>query len=306
MIAAQIQTLEDLSGALGFAPQHLFWLAGNSDALYKEFDIPKRTGGVRRISTPIAELKGVQRTILQRVLQLHAVSDANFAYVKGKSAVAAARRLAGEKSLFKLDIREFFPTITARRVFGLYRSFGFPNPTAYLLTSLTTYRGSLCQGTPTSPYIANLICRGMDTQLSGLASSWGLEYIRYSDDLFFYRNRIFNWSKFEGVVTRIVVQNGFHLNANKSRFYRAGKDRLTLGLETGQRQIRLPRATRRLHRAAFHKASMSPRWAADNLPQLNGMLSWHRAVHGKDDTASAYGRVLQIATSIKHHDPYST
>jgi RNA-directed DNA polymerase len=283
----------------------LGWLVGGADKLYREFEIKKRDGGSRKISAPIADLKGVQRTILKKVFQSFEVSAHAYAYVKGKSAVLAAKKLAGGRHVLKLDIKDFFPTISSRRVFGLLRSFGFGTKASYLLTRLCTYQGALCQGAPTSPAIANLICRKMDSELAAYAASWGIEYLRYSDDIFFSKETNFDWGRFRARVEKIIGENGFDVQHTKTRFYYRGRNRMTLGLETGGSAPKFSRVQQRNYRAAFYKASKSPKWAVENIDVLNGMLAWRGLVYGKDEKYSEYRHIIAVAGRIKLHESYS-
>jgi RNA-directed DNA polymerase len=299
------QDLEGLSNLLGFAPQHLRWLIGKADDLYREFDIPKRSGGTRRISAPILELKGVQRSILKKVLLAYSASDEAFAYVKGRSAVAAAKRLSGRKNILKLDLADFFPTISSKRIFGLMKSFGYNNKVSYMLTKLCTCHHQLSQGAPTSPHIANLISRKMDSELGSLAESWELEYLRYSDDLYFFGPEMFNWGKLFDRVQKIVRENGFRIQRSKTRFYCRGRNRMTLGLETSRSAPKFPRSQMRIYRAAFYRASKNPKWAMDNLDKLNGMLAWHKLVYDRDDRFREYQGIIAVAKRLKLHEAFA-
>ena len=51
------------------------------------------------------------------------------------------------------------------------------------LVDAVTFEGKLPQGAPTSPAIANLIARRLDSRLAGLAAKIGATYTRYADDL---------------------------------------------------------------------------------------------------------------------------
>jgi RNA-directed DNA polymerase len=164
--------LVTLSALLGFAPQHLFYVVELADKMYFEFEIEKANGGRRKILAPRSDLKGIQRSVLEKILGEFPISDTCYAYVKGRSVVEAARRLSGHQAVLHLDIKDFFPSITARRVFGLFQSHGFNAKISYILTKICTCNDILCQGAPTSPYISNLIFRNADRQLLKLAAAF--------------------------------------------------------------------------------------------------------------------------------------
>ena len=190
MIAAVgCQDLRNIADFLGFAPQHIFFLVKKSDDLYTEIAIPRRSDSTRHpmIHIPYSELKGVQRAILDKILTSIPVNEHAYAYVRRRSVVDAAFKLCGKKSMLKIDIQDFFPTISYRRVYGLFRRMGFSDKVAFILARLSMRRNAICQGAPTSPCISNLILRRLDHQFACASRSWDLSYLRYSDDPFFYR-----------------------------------------------------------------------------------------------------------------------
>lgn len=300
-----IKNLRDLSVFLGFSSQNLYYLINIADELYSTVKIPKKKKGeFREIYIPVPELRGVQKQILRSILQQTSSHKSAVAYKRGLSVVDAAKKLCGPNYLLKMDVRDFFPSIMAERVFALFRKLGFNNVVAQMLTRLTTYKGALVQGIPTSPAISNLVCESLDEVLSRLADSWSMRYIRYSDDMFFYKEKDFKHRHFSLRVSRILKSSGFRTNRSKTRYYRAGQPRYTLGLLTHRRVVALPRKTRKNYRAAFYKASKDVAWARENQEVLAGMSEWYRAIYGKDDRFLEYAAVLKNIKSLRIHSPY--
>ncbi len=165
-------------------------------APYVEFTIPKASGEPRKITAPRPKLKKLQRKILDELLVKCAPHDAAHGFVRGRSVVTNAQPHAGAQLVIKMDLRDFFPTIHYRRVVGLFKHYGYGDEVAAALASLCTHRsqladgrvqwpGVLPQGAPTSPALANVLCRRLDSRLLGLAKRAGAVYTRYADDLTF-------------------------------------------------------------------------------------------------------------------------
>lgn len=274
--------------------------------MYKEILLPKfGTRKKRTIHIPNSELKGIQRIILKQILRLYSVNPHAYAYRKNISIIDAARRLSGKQSILRCDIRDFFPSIVSNRVFGMFRELGFPKTTSHILTALTTYNDAIPQGAPTSPAISNLICRQLDSDLSKLGGSWGLSYLRYSDDLFFFGPGYFQHRKLRSYVSRVVGSHGFKINARKTKFYPMDIPRITLGLVTHTDKPGIPRASRRNIRSVFFKASKNLGYARENLNKLMGYAEWYKCVYGEDSNYIEYRRIILNVKDIKIHEYYS-
>ena len=100
----------------------------------------------------------------------------------------------GKAVVIRLDVADFFPSITRRRVKGIFTSFGYSEGVAAVLALLTTddprdgtHDGvaGLPQGAPTSPAISNIVCSRLDARLNGLARKHSFDYSRYADDMTF-------------------------------------------------------------------------------------------------------------------------
>ncbi|AUX21248.1 RNA-directed DNA polymerase [Sorangium cellulosum] len=195
----------ELAGALGLTISRLRWLAYHREVdtgtHYRRWLIPKRDGSSRTISSPKRDLKRAQRWALRNLLERLPVHAAAHGFLAGRSIVTNAAAHAGADTVVKVDIKDFFPTITWRRVRGLLRKAGMAEGPATLVSLLATeaprevvrFRGqtlhvatgprALPQGAPTSPAITNAICLRLDRRVSGLARKLGFRYTRYADDL---------------------------------------------------------------------------------------------------------------------------
>jgi RNA-directed DNA polymerase len=214
-----ILTIRHLAHLTGADYKYLRSIIARAHDGYTPFTIRKRSGGQRLIAAPEPQLLAVQRWIARQVLLNRQVHPASTAYARGASPLACAKRHIGARWLVKLDIHDFFESISERRVYFAFRECGYQPLVAFELARLCTrvhpahhpviepewfsYRrhegiislyangqiGHLPQGAPTSPMLSNLVSRPLDELLDRLAHRNGLIYTRYSDDLVFSTGR---------------------------------------------------------------------------------------------------------------------
>jgi retron-type reverse transcriptase len=230
---------------------------------YVQFEIPKASGGVRHIAAPRAELKEAQRLILRKLLDALEPHPASHAFVTGRSTLTNATPHVGARIVLKMDLADFFPTIHFGRIIGLFEQYGASKAAARSLAALVTYRPTLDdgrvawpsilpQGAPTSPAIANLVCRRMDARLAALAEDAAARYTRYADDLTFS----FKAEPSRGIgrfvwwVGQICGQEGFFENVKKRRILRPSSQLRVTGLVVNER-VSIPREARRRFRAVL-------------------------------------------------------
>lgn len=233
-------------------------------APYVEFEIAKARGGTRRISAPRARLKQVQRAILREILGKLAAHDACHGFTIGRSVVSNAAPHERAALIVKTDLRDFFPTVHFRRIHGLFQHYGYGYEVAGTLASLTTHRpvmadgytawpGFLPQGAPTSPALANLVCRRLDARLTRLAGAFGATYTRYADDLTFSfaEPPAGSLGRFHWWIDQICQQEGFVEHTGKRRVLRRHNQQRVTGIVVND-GLRVPRADRRRFRAILH------------------------------------------------------
>ncbi|MBH0065228.1 reverse transcriptase family protein [Psychrobacter sp. SZ93C1] len=277
---------------------------------YSHFTITKRNGSPRQIWSPIPRLKFVQRWILNQVLNNLTTHDAAHGFVRGKSIVTNAAVHSNSELLIKLDVKDFFPSVSWRRVKGVFRHAGYQEQISTLLALLCTEAPrqiikqdgvtyyvalgdrALPQGAPTSPALSNIVCLNLDRRLTGLADKIGLRYSRYADDLTFslpVSNQKSNTAKSNsdtkhnqligqllGSVNKILREEGFALNNDKTRVIRTGNQHNVTGMVVnGSGVPRVSRQIKRMLRAAVHNLESGGTLRADEtLNTLSGYAAW--------------------------------
>lgn len=184
MNPVDIQSIEELSTNFGMPKFVITQYIFQADRYYSEFSVSKKNGkGTRRIAAPSRRLKGIQRWILDNILSNTPVSESCTGYTKKRSVVDNAKPHVDKAFVVNADIKDFFPSITIKRVIGLFQSLGYNRTISFCLARLCCFKGRLPQGAPSSPMIANLICRRLDTRLQAFAAARSWAYTRYSDDI---------------------------------------------------------------------------------------------------------------------------
>jgi len=245
---------------------------------YREFEIPKRSGGTRRILAPDNATKALHRRILHRLLGRLRSHPAAHGFEKGRSIVTNAQAHVGQAVVVRMDLKDFFPATRAKRIRNYFRRIGWNRPAARLLTYLCTFEGGLPQGAPTSPRLSSLVNYRLDARLTGLAArrrivdhfrggghlgtrEIGAAYTRYADDLTFsFPTDNAADIRYVIRVTRFIVgREGYELHLHKKLQIRRRHDRQQVtGLVVNER-ANLPRATRRWLRAVEHRLAVHGR-----------------------------------------------
>jgi retron-type reverse transcriptase len=188
---------------------------------YKTFHIPKKRGDPREINAPSLVLKSIQNVILLRHLYNFRPHKSAMGFIRGKSIVNNAEIHVRKSHVYNIDLKDFFPSITSKQVFTLFRSKGYSVVCAKFITELCTLEKKLPQGAPTSPAIANMVCYHLDFRLRKLAGKCNLSYSRYADDLTFSGLYVKKWLKDK--IKEIIKDEGFELSPNKEKLTKQKK-----------------------------------------------------------------------------------
>lgn len=245
--------LEHLARVTGVDQEFLRSVIDRTLDPYHEFRVPKRgVDSFRTIAAPVPDLARVQRWILDRLLVEQRSEPTSFAYRKGRSIKDCASVHVGAHWLIKLDLQDFFHSVTEDRVTQSFITGGLSDGVARELARLCTRRPTaqadrpyhLPQGAPTSGLLANHAAAALDRSLRALAARNHLKYTRYSDDLTFSSTGEFNRHKTRNFIRYArseTASNGFSLNEKKIRVVPPGSRLIVLGLLVDSDRVRLSR-----------------------------------------------------------------
>ncbi len=234
----------------------------------------KGSGGIRLIEAPKPRLKKMQRQILTEILDKIPPHPAVHGFCKGRSIKTFAAPHTGQRVVLRMDLQDFFPSISGARIQAFFRTLGYPGSVAGALGGICTnatprdtwrnqefefdgrefdgrelygrellearklYRQPhLPQGAPTSPALANYCAYRVDCRLAGLARSAGAVYTRYADDLAFSGGDEFEprVRRFATHVAAILHEEGFNVHHRKTRIMRQGVRQHLAGLVANQK-----------------------------------------------------------------------
>ena len=190
------------------------------DKKYIHFEIPKKSGGIRKISSPDKFLKKIQRRIVFVLDALYTPKPSANGFVTGRSIVSNAKSHIGRKYVYNIDLKDFFPTIHYGRIKAVLQIAPFKASTeiAHLIAHFSCYKGVLPQGSPLSPILTNIVCQSLDYHLVKLAKHYRCFYSRYADDITFSSNKnLFVKEKFLTELNTIITKQGFRVNEKKTR-----------------------------------------------------------------------------------------
>ncbi len=254
----------------------------NRRQLYRSFEVPKSDGRSRTIHAPCGRLKRIQSWVVRSILDHRKPHRSARAYRKGMSIADNARPHIGRQVVLRIDLEDFFPSITHRQVRKVFESFGYPYRVAIALANICTLDDSLPQGGVTSPAVSNFVAGNLDRRLAGLARRMKFRYTRYADDLILSSNNprlpeLIPWIK------EIIVDEGFRVNEKKVRVMRKSRRQTVTGIVVNE-TMNIPRSERRRLRAMEHRRRtmgddavedhVSRNTAADPVRVLEGKLSF--------------------------------
>lgn len=212
-----------------------FHLSQESQSLYT-YGAIRKGDKTRDLDKPSRELKALQKAINRLLLRRYEWPHFLHGAVRGRSALTNAEVHAGNACLAKLDIRDYFPSISHRQVNEAWRSIGFSPSISHHLTKLTTYAGHLPQGAPTSSAIANLILLPRELPFVERIEATGHVYTRYIDDIAISGPQAHQYV--QGAV-EIVQRSGFRVKHRKTKVERrSGPQELTgFSLNSGHASV---------------------------------------------------------------------
>lgn len=279
----------------------LYAISNNIENNYHIFKIKKKNGKNRKIYAPKHNLKMIQRRILKNILEKMKVSNYACAYLPKKSLKDNAKVHVNKKIILKLDIKNFFESISFSEV--LKKCFPyeyFPNATAVLLTKLCTYYDYVPQGAPTSAYISNIVMRDFDEVIGAFCEKRNISYTRYSDDLTFSGD--FDYKSVIALVKIELLKRGYLLNKDKIVVISKKSSQKVTGIVVNEKMQVEKKYRKRIRQEMYyikkyglisHIETLKIKDKEQYIMQLKGKINFCLQINNKDKEMQKYLKELK-------------
>ncbi|MCF6195911.1 MAG: reverse transcriptase family protein [Emcibacter sp.] len=187
----------------------------DSDDQYNCWSEPKKNGGIRNIEAPYPHLKTIQKRI---AILLQGIEPPEYlmAPVKSRSYVTNAAKHVGSRAFRLLDIEDFFPSCTAKKVYWFFNScMECSEDVSGILAAITTRKGKLPQGSPCSPFLAFFAYIDMWQDISNICGTAKNTLTIYADDITVSGEVVLSENIWQ--IKQTLYRNGHRFNVEKER-----------------------------------------------------------------------------------------
>ena len=278
-------------------------------SLYREFYIPKKSGGLRKIDAP-------NTSLMVALTELKAIFEDNydclyhtsaFAYIKKRSTLDSIKRHQENQSKWfaKYDFSNFFGSTTPEFVYHML-SMIYPFSSIMedevgceaLKTALDLafLDGGLPQGTPLSPMLTNIVMIPIDFQLARIFRDFKCNdkqvrcvYTRYADDILISSKFDFDFRKVEDMIRAVLKYYNapFVMKPEKTRYGSSSGSNWNLGVMLNKdNKITIGYRKKKIFSAMLSSYCMdrikgNP-WDIHDVQVLEGHRNYYRMVEGED------------------------
>lgn len=278
-------------------------------SLYREFYLPKKSGGLRKIDAP-------NTSLMVALTELKAIFEDNydclyhtsaFAYIKKRSTLDSIKRHQENQSKWfaKYDFSNFFGSTTPEFVYHML-SMIYPFSSIMedevgceaLKTALDLafLDGGLPQGTPLSPMLTNIVMIPIDFQLARMFRDFRCNdkqvrcvYTRYADDILISSKFDFDFRKVEDMIRAVLKYYNapFVMKPEKTRYGSSSGSNWNLGVMLNKdNKITIGYRKKKIFSAMLSSYCMdrikgNP-WDIHDVQVLEGHRNYYRMVEGED------------------------
>lgn len=218
------------------APQKELRFHSTSLTGYAEFDLISDKGKKRHIQTPKPALRRIHNRIEDLLSRIEPPWFL-FCPVKGRSYISNACQHLDSGEVVKLDIKDYFPSTHAARIFWFFNTKLKCSPdVAGILTSICACDGHLTTGSPLSPVLSFWSHWDMWEKINGLTKEHDCIISVYVDDVTISGPRVperLIWS-----IKQEIFRHG--LRYHKERRFNQDGAKLITGVVIKGGELRLP------------------------------------------------------------------
>ncbi len=278
-----LQTLGDLL----FASSATLEDFGNRHSeVYREWDIPTKSGKLRHIEHPIHPLKQIHGRLETLLMRLDPPSYL-FCPVKGRDFLMNALEHWNQRAVWRVDVKDYFASTRASNVLRFYRDrLACAGDVATVLTKVSTFHGHIPTGSPLSPILSFFANEPMWESIRQECAKYGCTISLYMDDLTVSGHAV-PWTLRRQILD-ILNANGF--KGHKCE-YAVGRPALVTGLISGSTRPQLPHSHYKKFRKHLELAEglLTPDEYAKVVATLNGLMKLRSLAQSRVSRARGAG-----------------
>lgn len=272
-------------------------------SLYREFTIPKKSGGRRKIDAPNDMLKAALRALkdmFENEFQVLYHTSA-YAYIKGRSVVGAMKKHQENESKWfaKYDFTNFFGSITFEfamemlsRIFPFCCIVEHPAGREELekAIELGFLDGGLPQGTPLSPTLTNILMIPIDYRINKALREKHNAFCctRYADDFQISSRYTFDFREIESLICDTLKEFDapMKIKPEKTRYGSSSGANWNLGLMLNRdNNLTVGHRRKKAFQAALASFIMDTEnghpWNPSEVRVLDGNRNYYRQIEGE-------------------------
>lgn len=267
-------------------------------SLYREFKIPKKSGGLRTIDAPEPRLMEALK-VLKDIFEVDFKAlyhTSAFAYIKKRCIVDCVKRHQNNESKWfgKYDLSNFFGSTTMEftlsmleKIFPFCEVMKDEKGRAELgaAIELGFLDGGLPQGTPLSPILTNIIMIPIDFTLSKKLRDFKKQkyiYTRYADDFQISSRYNFNFREIENLIIETLKEFNapFQINTKKTRYGSSSGQNWNLGIMLNKdNNMTVGHKNKKRFQAMLHSYIMDKKngikWDLSDVRSLDGIRNYY-------------------------------
>lgn len=299
-----MKELFDLIKELGLNANDFYYAIQTPDKVkYRTYLIDKKNKSKRLIEQPVdnklIKVQSALKTYFENEYYEYMPNSVH-GFVNNRSIItnATIHHENKPKFILKIDIKDFFTSITYKRIYQLLsKTFSSNSPrTTNALCLAVTCNKHLPQGASTSPILANMICKRLDKKLFRLAKQKNAVYTRYADDISisFSDQETLEYLTGSTFIKRpyhlnqelinIFKENGFAINEAKTKVLSNSTKQYLCGISiNGKNGLSIKRSKLREIRQQLFNIRIKKAIVSNSII---GKVSYLRNVYGLDNPIS--------------------
>lgn len=258
----------------------------SKECLLKAFDNPYTTytiaknGKRRKLEAPNKTLKDIQKGLNGMFQERFPCPAYCFSGWKGKNNIKNAQMHVGKREVITADISHFFPNSKEDYVKQFYEELGVYGKDLELLLKLTTFKGHLPTGAPTSVTLSTLIHKKLFDTIYNNMQQHGIDFSLYVDDMTLSSNKHIP-SNVIPYIKNVLAAHSLHLKSTKIKRFGYKGAHIT-GIRTTQAgKLQMPYKKGHEIIQMLQEIPVEQMWEPD-LSTLIGKINYMQQIYPKD------------------------